>query len=369
MIPNRTSRPNTRKRNLRTMMRGGVETTTTLTDFSEEVLITIIGYAYGTLFNGASSPVAKLYKTFGLVSKDTAYICTRYVQCVPLIIPYSVHEHMQLLNWMVRTRVKLGEITLGFDMYEEARVSIQILVHCDTTTLKTVNVDCAYGGSVIVDILSEHVPALTAMKLRIYKDHWYEPLLTTFCNRLEQLELKVMSTSSEPGPCCFDEDLQRVSNVISRMSSLKKLSISFYFKGSFKIRSESLEEIDTYDARICGYVKMEECVCPSLKMFTFEQWQDGGMSLTALTPIQQTELVPRGEGDGVALAFAEFKAEARPFIGLKVPDSCTIRIFSGENSENYDVDDYSDAESYFDLEEEEDSDEEDGKGSSSMDMS
>jgi len=42
--------------------------------------------------------------------------------------------------------------------------------------------------------------------------------------------------------------------------------------------------------------------------------------ITALTPIHSTDgtFVPRGEVNEVALAFADFKAGSRPFVGLKV---------------------------------------------------
>jgi len=116
--------------------------------------------------------------------------------------------------------------------------------------------------------------------------------------------------------------------MLENMSKLKKLSFGCDTMICFRVRSQSLEEIDARHS--LAYVT--ECICPSLKILhcvtfksvrpiTLHGWVLEGVNpitVKLFTPFTQEEL--QTEQDF-------FKVGDRPFMGMTVPNSCIVRLY------------------------------------------
>jgi len=112
----------------------------------------------------------------------------------------------------------------------------------------------------------------------------------------------------------YDEGAIAISQMIENMPNLKKLSFDCDDEGSFRVRSQSLEEIETRHS----WCDVTECICPSLKMM---RCRVHGFFLSTtvkpVTPFTKEELKSK----------QDFKVGDRPFIGMTVPNSCIVRLY------------------------------------------
>ncbi len=182
----------------------------------------------------------------------------------------------------------------------------------------------------ITDILELNAPSLKVMEIYIEKECWYKPLLSAFATRIEILHLHMNSIVNGGVEFPYDEHAKEITNIILSMSKLKRLvlRVNSFKGGSFQVKSNSLEIIDT---RSCNNFYLEQCHCPSLKTLICKQRFDLCISKNGVRPVvpfTDEELMSNGDNDRRGIcSYIEVKVEDRQFIGMNVPRSCTVRIY------------------------------------------
>ena len=339
-----------------------------LIDFADGIKFSIFAFSHGNELH-EEGPVAKLFKSFGFLSKDCYRSCINYVQQIAMVYPGVRDDGPIMEAFLCRNRVKIGKIDLALTSSLSRCLSIYILRSCDLTDLHSIYIsdidadqsseehisDAINAGipdeviqefhpatiepldrrviqKIIADILTLEAPSLTKMEVLIKKEQWHRPLLTNFSNRLEELHLQLDWDSEIAGiHFPYDEGAKQISAVIEHMLNLKRLNLKVYsllISGRFRIKSISLEEIDT---RWSKNFYIDECVCPSLKMLkgiNIPRRQGNGVK--PVTPFTEDDLKPPERAPNTPphkfTYFVDFKVGERPFIGMTVPDSCIVRF-------------------------------------------
>jgi len=186
---------------------------------------------------------------------------------------------------------------------------------------RTQKFDHHYLHSSLASILSVEKTSVRKLKIAIEREVWPHCILHVVSETLEELHLTVMSKRENPSS---DDFLNYLSETFEAMKKLKKLVLNIESPAELKIRSNTLEEIDT---TFCNSnTTVVECCCPSLKMIT-TLYHRGRSSIRPCVPLKDGELDGRiesiqFEGENVA----SFTAKDRSFMGLAVPPSCKIRF-------------------------------------------
>jgi len=374
---NRHDQPNT-STSTRTRTRTGTEmdrSTCPLLDFSDGIKFLIFSFSHGNFIH-ETSPVAQLFKTFGFLSKDCYRSCIRYIQQTPIKYGNIYNANTTMESFLCRNRIKLESIDLSLADSLSTALSIHALRNCDLSEMKSIYIgaimtkefdnnliekavstgiprqaidefvhpaqyDRIAIQETITDILQENsnAPSLKAMEIVIRKEEWFRPILTKFSNQLEKLHLYI-DWDEIGGKFPYDEKAKEISSVIENMPNLKHLvlQVNSYMGGSFRVKSASLEEIDT---RLSKNFYLEECICPSLRMLYCTQRFDLCLIKNGVHPvIPFTNEELKSVNDDGNDQYVDVKVGDRDFVGMDAPASCIVRMYgksevaSGMNQSN-----------------------------------
>ena len=326
-------------------------------EFADEMWFHILSYLRkrdGCV--GCQESLGGIFRSIGLLSKHHRACTVRYVQFVPQYFRYDFRRIPKLL-WASGVGMNLE----GIDFWGvtsrpgiEYKLCLHMLRECCITNLRYFGISMVRDPvrsimnnihrvqSMFPDIPSEvldrpmsflefqrefaHYVATQSKTLeRMYisfdKDQIHLPLLTNFTNSLVSLSLgicgdsslaRVAHTSTESGT--LDRGLERITEAIECMCTLKILRITSNLKASFRIRSNSLQVISTSHSSQSFWV--DECVCPSLESFKCVYFVDSEIS-NGVKPMfdvtDEDRLTP-------------FLVGSYPFLGMYVPPSCAVYL-------------------------------------------
>ena len=289
------------------------------------------------------------FRNFSRTSKDSNALVHRWVRKIPLVLKISQRnkQNYEKIEWICRNRVKLRHCDLYVRGNNEAALCKYILSSCNLAELESCTMHFIEGKhdvkeSEVFEVgipyhaiqkknkkfmeefrhtLAEFVPkramSLKRMALTL-KGELCPSLLRAFSYSLEDLEMKIFAPD---GSSSMDsEDLHAPSQVIEKLSKLKRLKIKAMFKASFTVRSNTLEVIDTTGSR--GFY-VETCVCKSLRKFICDHKKDYSKEWS--NGVKPFELFS-DEDISVGEEILEVQSKSHPFVGLIVPDNCTVRM-------------------------------------------
>lgn len=323
-----------------------------------------------------------IFRILPYVSKAFYRWSISYIQTTPINLRLQSNfsippQDLERLEWVRRHKMKLASFHIACSSLpvSQIEVIVNVLGACDTSSLSELNISCRIqpqverpelddeflneilrsraGREIPVEIIqrlveanngriqrrprrserqeiltdpkkfhrmltvalssSHNFAALKKLTLKMDVDQWHEPFFDFFSSTLEEMELSLSSTGASQ-----DSSLNYISEGIERMGNLSKLKLSTNFAGQIKIKSKSLENIDTFWAASGFFVS--ECICPSLRLFRCEHNLFGNY-FNGVKPV-----VPFGERDLEEHRFLKFDAGSRPFIGMQVPAACVVRL-------------------------------------------
>jgi len=327
---------------------------------SDEIWFNIYSFMYNRSFNVdetatsySDAGITRLFRNLVYVSPDVYHSLLRYVRHAPLKVYGDLYfstivtAAFERIAWLCKHKVKLGEYKIGSYGTNAFTFVKYILMSCDITQLEACHLDLrdwygAVAGSLAVragipshvvqeyyNVMTtaefqrffvEYVPAraisLKRMKINVKIAGLHLPLLMNLSDSLEELELCIFAVED-----CTCEDLSRA---IGQLSKLKKLKVYALFKGSFRIYSSSLEEIDVIDCWNGFFI--DKCVCPSLKMFKCAHTHkvNGNTLSNGIRPVVPFSKEERKDME--AKKVVTMAAGSRTFIGMTVPETCIVRI-------------------------------------------
>ena len=337
--------------------------------------------------------VGDLFRLMASVSKNDNRRLFRYLKFVPMDFTYSYYE-LATFAWACKHRMKLGGVVSFTSI---GRIALNLYMHmirsCNIYDMHTLTLNLHHVSSHVsrhfrrsamennipeevlkvpmspmefqtqyADYLRKHsginrTPSLKKLHLRIRKDEFHAPFLTSFSQSLEELSLNILkeernvtenenenenengandatasvTVSTKRGS--YDDDLEQMSAAIQKLPKLKKLTICANMQAVFRIRSKSLEEINTKPSSIGFWVN--ECICPSLKLFRSRYHfpirrgygQDPGVPYgNGLTPVftcYRDDVKDKFRNEK-RLNELEVHAGSHPFVGMQVPSSCVV---------------------------------------------
>lgn len=301
---------------------------------------------------GANFTFGFIFRTISLVSKDHSKRLLHYAQEVPHDFvyhgfPFGIHE----ILWACKHYVKVGSVDLSrCKSVVECNLFMYFLRCYNVKDMHTLRIaldqDCLYMGNwlhgeaiqseiplEVMDSLitfsefqrdfAELVPsrtqALKKLDLSIRKKDIHIPFFSGFSSTLENLTLSIDGSHQETQSGSLDGDLEKITESIECMPMLKKLTLKVSFPVSFRIKSLSLEEIDTTSS-IYGFW-VDECICRSLKVFRcryLDQMTRNGISPD---PILMNGVIASKKE-------IKFRVGSHPCKGMKVPDCCNINLLT-----------------------------------------
>lgn len=311
-----------------------------------------------------SLAVGDLFQVLASVSRDHNRRLFRYLQLVPQDFTYSYYE-LSTFAWACKHKMKLGGVVSFTSI---GRIALNLYMHmirsCNIYDMHTLTLNLQHVSSHVshhfrtsamennipkevlqapmspvdfqqqyVEYIKEHLgvrmPSLKKLHLRIQKDEFNALFLKTFSQSLEELSLHILERDDIAKNKSHDHDLEKISEAIACLPKLKKLRICADLQASFRIRSASLEEINTIDSAFGFWVK--ECICPSLNLFKSRyQFPSGpnavanGNGATPEFPCYRGAV--KGRFLGKRLNDLQVCAGSHPFVGMKVPSSCVILL-------------------------------------------
>ena len=154
-------------------------------------------------------------------------------------------------------------------------------------------------------------PSLTQLDIR-HKRMLFRTL-NDVAHGLEELELYI-----------GDElDLEiygsKMTTAIENLPKLKKLIITAPTGTKLVIKSRSLEQIDAMNYPSNHRFVIEECICPSLKLFEYDEYSRNTPAVRPVSAFREEDLPQEKETK-------DFKVGERPFVGMHVPDACVVRV-------------------------------------------
>lgn len=160
-------------------------------------------------------------------------------------------------------------------------------------------------------------------------------LITAFSETLKTLHLRIKTDLGSTGSRGSFDLLQSISQAIEEMKLLNTLVLHIQFETSLRIKSASLQTIDTTKSML-GF-SIDQCLCPTLIMIRFNygisEIGETGYETNGLKPLRRKMLMStRNDYNGLpdqnddSVRVVDFVAGDCPFIGMNVPDNCIVRI-------------------------------------------
>lgn len=344
--------------------------------------------------------VSTLLLSIGLVSKQFHQNVRLYIRLIPFKFQIDGSSRFYLPIWMIQNQCKISSISMDCLTSLHAGLSLSALRNCDISFLTSMDmnwgmqcialaseaehqkaIDCGLSPTFVnlstfisgnydfhqatATLLQHRAPNLTKMRLLLVKEVFNPIILHATALTLVELDLTLMQKLVfSRNDWSHDVRGTWVTDAIASMPKLTKLSIIVYDYASttFRIRSESLEEINTRGA---NHFFLDECICPKLKVFkcvyiSHIQKTNGLMSISLLNVddlkalyVQQQESNPLSQQSAyndhdhrqgqdviqsytdiwtircdylhesplVSLPVSEYK-----FFGLKAPKSCIVEV-------------------------------------------
>ena len=327
-----------------------------LLELTNGIKYLIFSFAYESSIH-ENSPIAKLFRSFGFVSKACYNSCIAYVQQTPMKIG-GVQEHGPILEAFVcRNRVKIHSIDINLHSTLLVALSMYILRSCDLSELhhiyiseisseqtKDELIQKSYSAGIprycieefhstpydtitiqrlITDILEDRTPCLKKLEVCITKEDWHRPLLVNLSDRLSYLSLQ-LSWADAGLSLPYDEQAKEISQVIKGMKELKslRLQIISFLGGSFEIESKSLQVIDTRQSKNFFLTK---CNCPSLKTFLCSLKAPNSLLRNGLVLGNSSarDILKESTNDECT----KMRVGDHLFTGLVAPADCQVKIY------------------------------------------
>jgi len=293
--------------------------------------------------------VSHLQREVGFISTGFLASVVRHAQKTPLVLhfPSGCHRLLEKIAWACSNGVKIGRCVFSPSGRSENVLCMHILKSCDITALKALRLytysrplynvgsveeikaaavqagipsdifeqdgDMSFDG--LHSFIANYVPPrspLEKITFGMQKVNYLQlPLLTN-----SYRSLKGLTILAPHDTCPSSSDILGLSRAIEQLPYLQKLVLGFNFKASFRISSKSLQTVDTSLSGVGFFVT--ECICPSLKMFSIKTKTRNG--LKPVFSFSKTELKTMREDK------LELLASSRPFIGMRVPGTCIVRM-------------------------------------------
>ena len=292
-------------------------------------------------FYGFQEAIGSLFFTIGHASREDYLRLVRYIQTIPQSYSFD-SRRISKLDWACTNRMSLGHVDFwGIRTNYDLNLCIHLLLSCSIAQLHTFHINLSqrtnfvtYSRNDTKRIVVDGVPAevlhvpqdakmfqknfsrciagkvkkLEKMYICVRKNELYAPFITNFSETLVDLSLAIHCGGKRTKSGSLDEDLEEISHAIERLSLLKRLTIIATPRASFRIRSRSLEEIDTSYSQFGFWV--DECICPLLQVFVMNLLKNGVRN--GVMPV--SEITDR----------RHIVVGSCPFVGMQVPDSCIV---------------------------------------------
>lgn len=273
----------------------------TMDQFSDDIITHIISFSFLRSCGDYPSEreTARLFRTFGRVSKFYQSFCHRYIRQVPICVgEISSIVDFPKVAWMCRNRVKIKEIEstiLSTDL--QVSCLIHFLSCCDISSLdwlrmkfnesivksfdydksiaveagipeefvnKNVGTSVKHAQQLIQQIIGDRARSLCELMISCPAESLHVPLLAGLSDQLCCLELfftfrREHARSEQTVDLRAERQIhEALSEVIPGMPKLKMLYCEGYLGAS--IRSKSIEFLELHKS-----LGLEECNCPSLQ--------------------------------------------------------------------------------------------------------
>lgn len=335
-----------------------------------------------------SSTIIEILIPLFHVSKEIQGILIRYAQEIPQEFSYT-NVDLEAVAWAIKHKMKLGLLNLNSgNSYLKASACLHLLKRCNIKDMHTFRIDMRWFRETdpqrakrimmhagisreilsssrtnqhgsgngnghghghekptlpksdcqqkqYVDYLTEHVKELKNLSIVMYKARFYTPILNNFSDTLQELTLsflgggkrKPLKLAGAP-PETYANDFDTITTAIEHMPQLKKLTVHSYVKGTLNIRSKSLEKIDTSQCGLAIFW-VPQCICPSLKMFisVYGVHDEKKSGIKPVTRFTSTQIIDKWQDPNRTVGI-EFRVKEYPFVGLEVPDSCIVRLYT-----------------------------------------
>eukprot|EP00979_Chaetoceros_neogracilis_P017526 scaffold10238_cov276-Chaetoceros_neogracile.AAC.7 len=335
-------------------------------DLPAEIVCLVFSFKYHPKLTStvqSQDTVRTLFQTFGLTSSSFRMICFDYLHKTPLSIN-AAHVNVQDAIWLASQYAKIGSFRFSSRTHADIGKSLHLLKSCNVSELELLNIsgitepkqssdeECDQATALGIqlfpahslDIQGIHMKTIEAlrgrcspiksMELACCLVPWYDQLITNYRDSLEQLTLKITKSQDQNIYITSSMAISQmaiVTKLIESMPRLKKLKLQTWFKADINIKSETLEEIDTYFMFDGSFVR--KCECPKLKHFkcrNFEQCHQCKNGVLPVLPFEDGELVLLRHGGGIDRWYArpsvDFRVGDRLFRGMKAPNECIVSV-------------------------------------------
>jgi len=287
-------------------------------------------------------PINSLFRRIAYVSKDFHRHCLDFVRRTALDLYWrSANPTRTMFHWMAKQRVRIQKIVIHLNDLESIFSLKMIARICHLHQLR--HLELTMGGNIsfcretieknhrfllhagvpesiadpscsVLSIFAKRAKNIELMSLNISLNLC--PLLSKWSLSLMELHLtitkKQCAFTSETGLTDDQEEFAALSKTIQMMKALTFLNLNIRFPSKLKIRSNSLELINSYSSHKDVWVL--ECICPSLQTFVCRNQANG---VQPEIPLSRRE-VERYEGK------ESIQVKQVPFKGMSVPDNCEV---------------------------------------------
>ena len=334
------------------------------THVPEEIIFCIYSFLYRNEIRDVIShserdlQASRYFRVLSKVSKAFNNSIHNYFRKIPMVLKISGRgkESLKKIGWICRNKVMVKHCNFYVRGENEAALCTYILSSCNWTELESCSLHLIKGNrdieesdmyeagipayviqlkganetekfrNIFNEELPKRAPSLKKFSL-ILKESISSSLLLVegFSFSLQSLEITMFAPDYSP-PSSVNMELLALSQMIERLSTLKRLKIQSMFEAKLSLRSKSLEMIDTTGSR---GLYIDECICNSLQSFICnhkrgcsKNWSNG------IKPFEEElfqDLYQEGTRSSVKETI-EIRAKAHPFLGLVAPDECTVKI-------------------------------------------
>ncbi len=325
-----------------------------LKSLHDDIMSIVFSYLYHSrVIGNYYQPINVMCRHLPYVSKEFYRLCMIFAcQSAPLQLHWrsgiSTNTFSNLVYWMSRHRVKLESLAIycNCNSLESMNHIKMILRMCDVSNLRRVHLAISTNKPSYVkhELEDEFKFATNAGIPSKIADPSYSTLWTVvkWAKNIEVLNLQI-----PPGLCPLlqnlshslielsltisdhkksiigetsqftigrqeERNLDDLSHAIESMGKLKRLHLKIQFPTKIKIKSNSLEYIDSYTSHKNMWIS--ECVCPSLRKVICRYETNG---VIPMIPLSQRE-VEQYEGR------ESINVGNRPFEGMVVPNLCEV---------------------------------------------
>ena len=364
--------------------------------FPDEIWFCIYNILFFDIFSAeetrSESQNSSLQCFYGmvLISKTDYARLLRYLKQKPQIVSFGCaccsNKWLKKIVWVGKKSVKLSDLTINvnFDDNDAMNIYFHLLQSCNIIEMQTLtivqfsseaqfsrhlrhrsltggrnrrSIKSDFSSDFSSNVISQvHAPMIARDFLTLLaayvsskclqlnkmilvfltKRDFHRPLrfITAFSETLKILHLRIKTDLGSTGSR-GSFDLQSISQAIEEMKLLNTLVLHIQFETSLRIKSASLQTIDTTKSML-GF-SIDQCLCPSLIMIRFNYGisviGETGDETNGLKPLRRKMLMSaRNDYDGMpnqnadSVRVVDFVAGDCPFIGMNVPDNCIVRV-------------------------------------------